>query len=414
MRTPTLTCLALAAALAGALPAAALAQDDGLSPEGVEWHLTGYASDATAVVPFFVDATLLLDADAGTATGSTGCNDFTANYMLADAEITFDDVLAEGEDCPQEWWSNVESGYLAALPQVAAWAIEGEQLRLTAGDGRLLLELEQPVLDVTRSDLAEIAGQLIDQQARLAQQQDQIEEQLARIDRLDERLDDVRIGTLRERISTLESQLAALQRQVGELAPAASSGGSAGRSSFRAAEKVLRKAIPARFRETCTPLRRGLPSGTVAAISCDTASAAVAEAAYYLMEYDDAATTLRSVASANGVPNRRPRCNQRASWWDNGVPVGAEACWVEDDTANVRLVAQAASCRQLDAGATHLTEPVIYLALEGRNARMEPLRAAGLAYTDADVYLLNFDIGRSIASSGQPLTPGCRELRGGG
>jgi hypothetical protein len=156
-----------------------------------------------------------------------------------------------------------------------------------------------------------------------------------------------------------------------------------------------------------------LPSGTVAAISCDTAGDVIAEAAYYLMEYPDAVATLRSVASANGVPNRRPRCSQRASWWDNGLPVGAEACWVEDGTANVRLVAQAASCRQLDAITEHLEEPVIYLALEGRNARMEPLRAAGLAYTDADIYLLNVDVGRSIPSRGQPLTPGCRELRGG-
>ena len=96
---------------------------------------------------------------------------------------------------------------------------------------------------------------------------------------------------------------------------------------------------------------------------------------------------------------------------DLGEPVGAEACWVEDGKANVRLVAQAASCHQLDAGSTHLTEPVIYLALEGKGRRMEPVRAAGLAYTDADIYLLNFDAARPIPHGGQPLTPACRAHR---
>jgi hypothetical protein len=149
----------------------------------------------------------------------------------------------------------------------------------------------------------------------------------------------------------------------------------------------------------------------VAAVACDGARDTVTEMAYYLMEWTDAEATLKSVARANGATRRRPTChNQRAGWTTFGAPVGAEACWIDDGVANYRLITTAAGCHQLDVAGTHLTEPAIYLALEGKERRIEPVRATGLAYTDASIYLMNFDVGGSIPHGDQPQTPACRAL----
>ena len=130
------------------------------------------------------------------------------------------------------------------------------------------------------------------------------------------------------------------------------------------------------------------------------------------MEWQDAETTLRSVGAANGVPNRQPRChNQRAGWVTYGAPGGAEACWAENGIANYRLITAAAGCHQLDVAGRKLTEPAIYLAIEGKSNKMEPLRAAGLAYTDATYFLKNFEIGQDIPHGNQPLTPACRKAQ---
>jgi heat shock protein HslJ len=389
--------LVMGLALAVVAPVTATAQDTPSSPEGIEWHLVSYADDAQASVPWFVDATLLLED--GTAAGSTSCNEIGGTYAIDGPSLSFDELLVTQRACADDESAAVEAGYVAALPQVAAWAIEEDQLRLTDAEGLLLLTLEEAVGGLTRSDLASLAGVQADQAADIA--------------RLTERLDSVRIGTLRDRINALEDQLDTLRQQVRALGSSGPGTGGSSATRLTAAETVLRKAVPPRFRSTCTALRDDLPAGTVAALDCDTAGNVVAEAAYYLMEYPDAVATLRTVANATDVPNRRPRCDRRAGWWDNALPVGAEGCWVEDGVANVRIIAPAASCRQLQAGRTRLAEPVVYLALEGHDARMERLRAAGLAYTDADVYILNFDIGRSIPSAGLPLTRGCQELRGG-
>ena len=174
---------------------------------------------------------------------------------------------------------------------------------------------------------------------------------------------------------------------------------------------MLLKAIPRKVERTCRPLRSGLPRGTVAAVACDGVRKAVAEMAYYLMEWDDAEATLESIARANGAPNRQPRCDrQRAGWISYGTQIGAEACWTAQGKGNYRLVTRAAACHQLDVAGTQLREPAIYLAIEGKNGKTEPLRAAGLAYTDASYYLMNFEVGTSIPFGNQPRTPTCRTI----
>ena len=63
------------------LPGAALAQEEPTTPEGTTWHLTAYAADEVAeIVPWVVDATLLLEG--GTTSGSGGCNSFSGSYTI--------------------------------------------------------------------------------------------------------------------------------------------------------------------------------------------------------------------------------------------------------------------------------------------------------------------------------------------
>lgn len=384
--------IALTAALAISIPAAAAAQDETVTPEGTTWHLTAYAGDGMASVPFYAKATLLLEN--GTASGSTGCNTFTGTYAIDDRSLSFDPELTMTRAaCPDESLADLENGYLAVLPMVATWSVEGEVLRLTDADGVRLLEYEEPVVSLTRSAMADIMGLLDDQQQEIA--------------RAELRIDNIRIGTLRNRIKELEATVETLQAQAAAAAASSSATGSA----FTAREKVLLKAIPRKVEQTCRPLRSGLPRGTVAAVACDGVRKAVAEMAYYLMEWDDAEATLESVARANGAPNRQPRCDrQRAGWISYGTQIGAEACWTAQGKGNYRLVTRAAACHQLDVAGTLLREPAIYLAIEGKSNKMEPLRAAGLAYTDASYYLMNFEVGGDIPHGKQPRTPTCRTI----
>ena len=379
----------LAAALVATLPMTTVAQEESATPEGIDWHLTSFSLDGPALVPWTVDPTLRLDD--GTATGWTGCNQFTGSYALDDDSLTFDDTLAMTRMACQGAAGIVEPAYVAALAEVSGWTIDGGTLRLSNADDTAVLEFEQALIALTPTDVSELESRLGDLQAQL--------------DRAGERIDNIRIGTLRERIRTLESQVAALEAQA---AASSSSSGSGSGSSFTAAEKVLLKAIPQKVKRTCKPMRSGLPSGTAAAVACDGSRQAVAEQAYYLMEWSDAVATMRSVAGSKGVPNRLPRChNQRAGWIHYGTNLGAEACWAENGTANYRLVTNATNCKQLDVGGTRLRQPAIYLAMEGTSNRMEPVRAAGLAYTDAGYLLMNFEAGRSIEAKGQPNSPGC-------
>ena len=390
----------LAATLMATLPGAALAQEEPTTPEGTTWHLTAYAADEVAeIVPWVVDATLLLEG--GTASGSGGCDSFSGSYTIDGEALTFGEAFSvTRKACPHPRMS-VEDAYLPLLPETASWAIEDDVLVLSDALGEPLLEYEQAVAALTPSDLAAIAAQFDAQQAQ--------------IDRAGERIDSIRIGALRDRITELETTVARLRTQVANQSSASSSNsspGSGSASAFNAREKVLLKAILGKVEKTCRPIRSGLPSGTVAAVACDGVRKAVAEMAYHLMEWGDAEATLRSVANANGVPNRNPNCSrQREGWISQGTQIGAEACFIDSDgKGNFRLITRASGCHQLNLAGTQMKEPAIYLAIEGVNRKLEPLRAAGLAYTDASYYLQNFEVGEYIPWGNQPRTPACRNI----
>ena len=392
MTTKMLTRLAIAVAMAISLPSVAAAQTEANAPEGTTWHLVSYTLDGateTVPVPWTVDASLLLED--GTASGSSGCNTFNGTYSLDGEQLTFEPAFAVTRIACPEPQTSVENAYLLRLPETAMWQVTDGVLTLSDGLGDPVLEFEPAVLALTESDLAAIAVQFAEQQAEIA--------------RAGKRIDSIRIGALRDRIKELERTVKSLEAQA-----AAASSSSSSTPAYDAQEKVLLKAIPRKVARTCRPLRSSLPSGTVAALACDGSRNNVAEQAYYLMEWQDAVTTMKSVASANGAPNRpRGACfSNKPGWLDAGPSVGAEACWIDGGRANYRLITRAAGCQQLDVAGTHLTEPAIYLAMEAKNNRVEPLRAAGLAYTDSNYYIMNFEAGGYIPAGSQPKTPGCR------
>ncbi len=267
-------------------------------------------------------------------------------------------------------------------PSTASWALDDGDLTLADADGNHILGFEQFVVALTTSDVAVIARMFADQQRQIEQ--------------LEQRLDNVRIGTLRDRIKTLEGEVKRLRA-----AGASSSSRSSTSSGFSASEQTLLKGIPTRIRSTCKPLRgSNLPRGTVAAVQCDPKPSLVNEMAYYLMEYADARRTFLSVMRTHSVPERFECPDGRPSQFLLH-PNSAEGCFIDSSRANVRLMAMGAGCNQLDAGGTHLTSPVIYVALEGKNRPIAPLygwtrdSGGGSAVT------------RAIAAPGQPSTPVC-------
>lgn len=106
---------------------------DATSFEGTPWVLaSGVDVEGWEEVP--PSATF----EDGTVTGSTGCNRFTAPYTLDGDSLGLAAVVSTRMACPPPK-DAVESAYLAAFEQVAAWRIEGDELvLLDADDGELL------------------------------------------------------------------------------------------------------------------------------------------------------------------------------------------------------------------------------------------------------------------------------------
>lgn len=369
--------LSLAAVLLLALPVPTEAQEPA---EGIDWHLVQYADGSDIVsVPWFVEATLRLEG--GEASGSGGCNGFFGSYTLEGDSLRIEELGSTLMGCADPVLA-VEDGYLAAFPGVASWSVAtiGDEqtmnLRDAAGDD--LLVFETPALGLTRSAVRGLAAELDALQAQ--------------IDRHEERLDNIRIGTLRDRLKTLEAQVQRLQSR---------STASGSDPVFGAAERTLLKGIPAKIRSTCRPLRgSSLPAGTVAAVSCDPSTSLVAEMAYYLMDYADGRRTFNSIMRSHGAPERH-RCPDGMASRMLLHPYAGEGCFVSDGRANVRLMYMAAGCSQMDAGGTHLEEPVIYVAIEGTAGRIKPL----WNWTrDGDE---GSAVTRQISVSGQPSAPAC-------
>ena len=123
------------AATVGASPAAT----SGL--EGTLWRLTEYqALDGNAVpVPEAISASATFAA--GTVSGNAGCNDYTGGYIVDGDKLTIGPLAATKKACgPAE--TVVETAFLAAMGEVATYAVTGGSLELTTTAGKVGLKFE--------------------------------------------------------------------------------------------------------------------------------------------------------------------------------------------------------------------------------------------------------------------------------
>lgn len=119
-------------ALLGTEPGAGCGEERADLPlEGTEWALVELGG---APLPEGVGATLLLDRDAGRASGSDGCNMFTGPYRLSGASLTFGDVAVTARACAGTV-GEVARAYLRVLTRVGGYRLLGAELELLAEEG---------------------------------------------------------------------------------------------------------------------------------------------------------------------------------------------------------------------------------------------------------------------------------------
>jgi heat shock protein HslJ len=139
--------LTLAAVVAGAIAAPAAAQDEpSPSIEGPVWELLNIG-DAAA------EASATMSLNDGTASTFGGCNSFFGSYTLDGDSLTFADdftsTLVECEPAVMEQ----EQAYIAALGDVAGYAVQDDILDLLDDGGGQVLSFEETSV-ATTTDIA--------------------------------------------------------------------------------------------------------------------------------------------------------------------------------------------------------------------------------------------------------------------
>ena len=104
------------------------------TPDGT-WALTKYtAVDGTQqTVPSAVTPTITFDGNA--ATGSAGCNTFSAIANIQGDQLRFDQVQTTKVNCDDPM-ATIEAAYLQALNLATTWTVTGNTLLITNPDGK--------------------------------------------------------------------------------------------------------------------------------------------------------------------------------------------------------------------------------------------------------------------------------------
>jgi heat shock protein HslJ len=391
----TLLAVTLLTLVAGATSAQPSAEAPLITPEDIEWKLTGYARAGTVVaVPFGIAATLMLTS--GVASGSGGCNTFSGTYTLSGSSLTFGDEISRTLAlCTTAGVQTVEDAYMAALPNVAGWAGTSTSLTLTDVSGQTLLTFEVPGVGLTTSELTSLMTTLQSLQAGIASLREEVQR--------------LNVDRLRERVRTLETTAEELGDQVANLEETGN-GRSQG-NGFTQAEGVLLEGIPTRIASRCVPLRAGLPKGTEAAVRCTPETAAVTTLDYFLLDGEDAAAAFSSTMTTFNVPEAvsdTQTCefgvkSQRV-FLGNGWQ--SEGCYRTGGHAEVRFVDNATDCRQLRVNQRRLESPAFYMALQGTTGDVEAVHAwATRNLTDASSQITS--ITQPIERPGQARSPIC-------
>jgi heat shock protein HslJ len=103
--------------------------------EGTTWNLTTGGGMGANLVPAGVTARF----EAGTMSGSTGCNEYTAPYKLDGQDLTIGPNIASTQKACDGPVAAVEAAYLAILPKVAGFSITLTALTLNDAELHAIL-----------------------------------------------------------------------------------------------------------------------------------------------------------------------------------------------------------------------------------------------------------------------------------
>ena len=93
--------------------------------------------------------TLAFDAEAGTAHGTSACNQYFGAYTLSGNDLTFDDMGSTMMAVMPDEVMDAEAAYLEALSLVELFTIEDGQLNLSGVDADLLFVVDESVTTTT-------------------------------------------------------------------------------------------------------------------------------------------------------------------------------------------------------------------------------------------------------------------------
>jgi heat shock protein HslJ len=108
--------------------------------EGTTWAVTGINNGKGGVASLVADTNVTLEFGAeARASGTAGCNRYTAGYTADKDALTFAPAAATRMMCATPGVMEQEHAFLQALTRVATMRMEGDRLELRADDGALMI-----------------------------------------------------------------------------------------------------------------------------------------------------------------------------------------------------------------------------------------------------------------------------------
>jgi heat shock protein HslJ len=108
--------------------------------EGTAWTVTGINNGKGGVASLVADTNVTIEFGAeARASGTAGCNRYTAGYTADKGALTFAPAAATRMMCAAPGVMEQEQAFLQALTQVTTMHMEGDRLDLRAADGALMI-----------------------------------------------------------------------------------------------------------------------------------------------------------------------------------------------------------------------------------------------------------------------------------
>jgi putative lipoprotein len=105
-----------------------------------DWTLVSLGDNTSPMGAGGKPVTLRLDTTGTRAEGFAGCNRYTGSYTLSSEKLEFGPAAATKMACDQG--TDVETAYLAVLPKVASYQMNGSTLELRDAGGTVLARFQ--------------------------------------------------------------------------------------------------------------------------------------------------------------------------------------------------------------------------------------------------------------------------------